>query len=215
MQYKTILFDLDGTLADNSEGIVNGVLYALEKLGIHEQNPQSIHRFIGPPILDSFMQFYDLPEDKANQGVQLYREIFAQVGVHQATLYDGITPMLERLKQAGYLLATASSKPEKFVRQILTDHNIVQYFDAVIGADLEGKRQTKQSVCLEALRRTQTDAADAVLVGDRMFDAEGAAACGMDCIAALYGFGTREEFEPYPIAFYAQTTQDVADFLIK
>lgn len=215
MRYQTVLFDLDGTLADNYEGITRGVQQALAYFGIEVADRQELSCFIGPPILDSFMQFYHLSETNALQAVERYRTYYRAKGIYEVALYPGVTEMVKTLHNAGVILCTASSKPKVFVQKILEGSGLLPYFSHAVGADLSGGLQTKESVCLEALRLSNTLPEHAVLVGDRMYDAEGAAICKLDFIGVLYGFGSREEFAPYPSVLLAEDCETVTRFLLE
>lgn len=194
--YQYILFDLDGTLTDSSEGITKSVQYALDKMGIHEPDLKPLERFIGPPLYDEFRRSYDFDDAEAKQAIDFYRERFGVVGWKENLLYDGIPELLKALTEAGKTLSTASSKPAFFVDKIVKYFNIEQYFTVVSGATLDGSIGTKTQVVQQALKRLNVqDRSQAVLIGDRLHDAEGARACGIDCIGVTFGFGSREELE--------------------
>ena len=194
--YQYILFDLDGTLTDSSEGITKSVQYALDKMGIHEPDLKPLERFIGPPLYDEFRRSYDFDDAEAKQAIDFYRERFGVVGWKENLLYDGIPELLKALTEAGKTLSTASSKPAFFVDKIVKYFNIEQYFTVVSGATLDGSIGTKTQVVQQALERLNVqDRSQAVLIGDRLHDAEGARACGIDCIGVTFGFGSREELE--------------------
>lgn len=194
--YQYILFDLDGTLTDSSEGITKSVQYALDKMGIHEPDLKPLERFIGPPLYDEFRRSYDFDDAEAKQAIDFYRERFSVVGWKENLLYDGIPELLKALTEAGKTLSTASSKPAFFVDKIVKYFNIEQFFTVVSGATLDGSIGTKTQVVQQALERLNVqDRSQAVLIGDRLHDAEGARACGIDCIGVTFGFGSREELE--------------------
>ena len=194
--YQYILFDLDGTLTDSSEGITKSVQYALDKMGIHEPDLKPLERFIGPPLYDEFRRSYDFDDAEAKQAIDFYRERFGVVGWKENLLYDGIPELLKALTEAGKTLSTASSKPAFFVDKIVKYFNIEQFFTVVSGATLDGSIGTKTQVVQQALERLNVqDRSQAVLIGDRLHDAEGARACGIDCIGGTFGFGSREELE--------------------
>lgn len=194
--YQYILFDLDGTLTDSREGITKSVQYALDKMGIHEPELKPLERFIGPPLYDEFRRSYGFDDAQAKQAIEFYRERFGVVGWKENLLYDGIPQLLAQLKQAGKTIATASSKPAVFIEKILKYFEIDQYFTVVSGATLDGSIGTKAQVTQQSLDRLQVrDLSQAVLIGDRLHDAEGAKQCGIDCIGVTFGFGGREELE--------------------
>lgn len=195
--YQYILFDLDGTLTDPKIGITSCVQYALHKLGIEEPDLDELEPFIGPPLTDSFREFYGFDDETVQQAVIYYRERFSTVGLFENDIYPGIAQMLERLKQAGRRLAVASSKPTVFVKQILEHFEILSYFDVVVGSELDGTRVKKEEVVEEALRQLLCDGNghDIVMVGDRKFDIEGAKAYGIDSIGVAYGYAACGELE--------------------
>lgn len=151
--YNYILFDLDGTLTDPKIGITSSVQYALQKFGIEEPNRDKLEPFIGPPLLDSFKEFYGFDDEKAKQAIDYYRERFSTVGLFENEVYPGIPQMLEKLQKAGRHLAVASSKPTVFVMRILEHFGICQYFEVIVGSELDGTRVKKEEVVEEALRQ--------------------------------------------------------------
>ncbi len=172
MQYKYILFDLDGTLTDPKEGITTSVQYALRALGIEEPDRDKLTPFIGPPLKDSFMKFYGLNEAQTEEAVAKYREWFAPKGIFQNEIYTGVPEMLKALKENGMVLAVASSKPQVFVEKILKHFAIEEYFTVVVGSELDGTRGRKEEVVEEALRQLkglkplQTDAVQGKEMGE-------------------------------------------------
>jgi phosphoglycolate phosphatase len=194
--YQYILFDLDGTLTDPREGITKSVQYALRHMGIEEPDLSALEHFIGPPLHDELMRCYGFDRERAEQAIAAYRVRFRQVGWQENVLFEGVPQMLAKLKNSGKKLAIASSKPAVFVEKILRHFEIAAYFDAVSGATLDGAVSTKAQVVEQALQmlgapeRKQT-----VLVGDRVYDVEGACQNGIDCIGLTMGFGGREELE--------------------
>ena len=169
---KYVLFDLDGTLTDPMVGITTCVQYALAAAGIEEPDLQKLTPFIGPPLKQSFMEFYGFPDEKAEQAVEKYRERFKDVGIFENEVYEGIPELLSSLKKEGMLLSVASSKPEVFVKRILTHFSIDSYFDAVVGSELDGRRTDKKEVVAEALKRLyEKDAETAEIEGTALLDA--------------------------------------------
>lgn len=194
--YQYILFDLDGTLTDPREGITKSVQYALAKMGIEEPDLSALEHFIGPPLYDEFSRCYGFDDTQAKQAVAAYRERFSVHGWKENILFDGVSEMLQTLRDAGKTLAVASSKPTVFVEKILELFEIAPYFDAVSGATLDGSISTKAQVVEQALAMLSVqDRKDVVLVGDRMHDVEGAQLCGIDCVGVTFGFGGFEELQ--------------------
>ena len=148
-----LLFDLDGTLTDPKEGICKSAQYALRAFGIEEPDIDKLEPFIGPPLMDSFMEFYGMTKERAAEAVVKYRERFSVRGWSENIVYEGIPHMLKSLRDAGYVLAVASSKPTVFVERILTHFGLRDAFSVVVGSELDGRRINKDEVIGEALRR--------------------------------------------------------------
>lgn len=205
--YTHILFDLDGTISDPGPGITKSVQYALRAEGIEVKDPKVLEKFIGPPLVDSFMEFYGFDEQRALRAVEKYRERFSKVGMYENTLYPGMRELLTGLKRDGFHLAVASSKPEYFVTKILGYFGILECFEATVGSELDGRRSRKEEVVEEALRRLFLEkeiAYDAaVMVGDRKFDILGAREMGLPAIGVAYGYAPEGELKacaPWAIA---------------
>ena len=211
--YSYVLFDLDGTISDSSEGITKGIKIALESMGIHEE-VENLHKFIGPPLKYSFTTFYGFNEEQCVKAVKKYREYYSQTGLFENRAYDGVDELLKKIKESGRKIAVATSKPEKFSIQILEKFGLLSYFDVVSGATMDGVRGDKSEVIEEALKRFgNPDKKDVVLVGDTRFDAEGAKQVGIECIGVLYGFGTRESLEQAGVNMIAERIEDIYSFL--
>jgi len=150
---QVILFDLDGTLTESGEGIINCVQYALEKLGKKEEHPENLQCFIGPPLKEQFMKYAGLDEETAVKAVKYYRERYSNVGIFENKPYPGVENMLQELKRKKYILAVASSKPEDYVKQILDHFHLTEYFDEIVGSEMNGARTNKTEVIEEALER--------------------------------------------------------------
>lgn len=200
--FEYILFDLDGTLTDPKLGITSSVQYALRALGIEEPSLDRLEPFIGPPLADSFREFYGLEGERLATAIDKYRERFATQGIFENEIYPGIPQMLADLKAKDKLLAIASSKPTLFVEQILEHFEIEKYFDHVVGSNMDGTRGTKEEVVEETLRQMLTvemtpgQKRDAVaMVGDRKFDIEGARAHGITSVGVLFGYAPEGELE--------------------
>ena len=208
--YDTILFDLDGTLTDPGLGITNSVMHALKKWGIEVTDRISLYRFIGPPLQDSFMQYYDFSQEDAETSVTYYREYFREKGLYENEVYPGAEKLLAELKKAGKKIALATSKPEEFAIRILRHFQLDGYFDVIAGATMDSSRSKKADViayCLEKLG--VTDLSGVVMVGDREHDIIGAKKVGVDSIGVLVGYGSREELEQAGAKLVAETLEDV------
>lgn len=187
---KIVLFDLDGTLTDSSEGILNSVRYMLEKKGLPIPDAETLNSFIGPPLTDTLQELYGLTEDEGNAAVKVYREYYGEEGIKQLSVYSGIEDVLAKLEKE-YCLVVATSKPEFYAKKIIETTGLARYFSGVYGADLSGKRSKKTDVIAYAL--DQLEGTSAVMVGDRKFDILGAKANFLRSIGVLYGFGDQQE----------------------
>lgn len=230
--YQYILFDLDGTLTDPKIGITTCVQYALHKLGIEEPDLDKLEPFIGPPLRDSFRDFYDMDEEKAGQAATYYRERFSTVGLFENEVYPKIPQMLNELKRKGKKLAIASSKPTVFVEQILEHFEISQYFDVIVGSEMDGTRSRKEEVVEEALKQLLPEKRydrlcnrivdltgdahvdrEVVMVGDRRFDIEGAAEYGIASIGVSYGYAEEGELAEAGADIIVDTVEELTDVL--
>ena len=197
MDRRFILFDLDGTLTDPGEGITNSVAYALERYGISVSDRTQLYRFIGPPLVNSFMEFYGFPEEQAKEAVEVYREYFSVHGWAENRVYEGIEDLLADLVRAGKVLIIATSKPLVFAERILEHFGLAKYFTVICGAPLHApKGHGKADVIREVLQAAGVvDPSSAVMVGDRHHDVDGAKAAGIPAVGVLYGYGDRAEME--------------------
>lgn len=197
--FSYILFDLDGTISDPKQGICGSVQYALKSFGIDEPDTDRLEPFIGPPLRDSFMRYYHFTAEQAEEAVAKYRERFSVTGKYENMLYPGIAVLLHDLVRAGAKLAVASSKPTVYVEDILVHFGIRQYFEIVVGSELDGTRDRKEEVIQETLRqladRYGTKPWEVVMIGDRCFDMEGAKAAGTHSIGVTYGYAQPGELE--------------------
>jgi phosphoglycolate phosphatase len=196
LAYDNVLFDLDGTLTDPKTGITKSVQYALDKLGIHVEDPDELVHFIGPPLIDSFREYYGFDTHLANQAIGYYRERFAQTGIFENKLYPGIPELLAGLKNQGRRLFVATSKPTAFSLRILQHFGLDPYFEGVVGSELDGTRNAKTEVIEYVLASYHLTAKDRiVMIGDRKHDVIGAKANGIDSIGVTYGYGSFAEME--------------------
>lgn len=211
--YRYVLFDLDGTLTDSGEGITNCVRYALDKLGIQETDPDRLNLFVGPPLVDSFRQYYGMDEEQALLAVRYYRERYAPVGIFENRVYDGIPELLHRLKSQGRSLMVASSKPERYVRVVLEKFELARYFDEVVGASMDERSAQKPLILREVLRRsgiTENERPGMVMIGDRRYDVEGARSIGIDSIGVNYGYARPGEIQAAGATWAVQTVAELS-----
>ena len=213
---KYILFDLDGTLTDPKEGITKSFQYALKHMGIIEENLDNLEKVIGPPLKDSFMEFYGMNEQEALEAVAKYRERFEKIGLYENEIFDGIKEMLKHLQEEGFLLAIASSKPTVFVERICEHFEIKQYFHHIVGSFLDGTRVKKEEVVEEAIREFgEKNLEEIIMVGDRKFDIEGAHQMGLKAIGVAFGYGGREELEKAGADYIADTVEELEKMLVE
>lgn len=214
-----LLFDLDGTLTDPKVGICTCVQYALASFGIEEPDLDKLEPFIGPPLKESFMQFYNMSEEQAQEAVEKYRERFRDTGIFENSLYDGIPQLLRTLNSRGMFLAVASSKPTVFVERILEHFEIRKYFKAVVGSELDGTRTEKSEVVEEALKQLFGNAPveknKVYMIGDRRFDIEGAKAQGIDSVGVTYGYGGMEELREAKADYIVRSVEELQRFLLR
>lgn len=213
---KYILFDLDGTLTNPKQGITKSVQYALRAFDIEEPDLDKLCKFIGPPLRTSFIEYYGFSDKKAEEAVVKYREYYSVTGLYDNEVYTGIKSVLENLQKAGKVLLVATSKPEKFARMILEHFELDRYFTDICGATMDASRGNKEEVIRYALDKNKiTDLGDAVMVGDRLHDIEGAKKVGIASIGVLFGFGSREELETYGADEIAESVEDIYKIIME
>ncbi|MGN0399125.1 MAG: HAD-IA family hydrolase [Blautia sp.] len=213
--YQALLFDLDGTLTASGEGITKSVRYALEKLGRKAPSLEELEVFVGPPLLGQFMAYCGMSEDEANLGVKYYRERYNSIGLYENQPYDGVKELLEQLKAKGFQLGVASSKPEHMVREILQHFHMADYFQVIRGSIPERLKMTKAEVVEEALKDLgyENRREEAVMIGDRKYDVEGAVTADLACIGVTYGYGTFEELKEAGADHIVQSVEELGRLL--
>lgn len=207
MKTKTILFDLDGTLTDSGEGIINCASLALEHFGIPVPDRKTMGVFVGPPLHDTFVKF-GVPEDKVDEAVKVFRSRYFTVGKFENFPYPGIPELLQTLKNHGHKLLIATSKPETLALEITNHFDLAQYFDRICGASLDRSRITKEDV-IEYLLSLEESTENAIMVGDTEFDVLGAAAHGIPTIGVSWGYGIVEDMQKAGAVSIAYTTQEL------
>lgn len=212
--YDIILFDLDGTLTDPGTGITNSVAYALDKFGIKVNDKSELYNFIGPPLIDSFMKYYNMSYEDGLKAVEYYREYFGVTGIFENTMFDGIPELLDIIKKSGRTISLATSKPEQYAVRILEHFGLTKYFDFVGAATMDESRSKKADVITYTLEKLNvTDKSKVVMVGDRHHDIEGANQNGLDSIGVLFGYGDSKELESAGANYIAETVDDIIKFL--
>ena len=212
--YDYIFFDLDGTLTDPGLGITNSAAYALKKWNIEVKSRESLYRFIGPPLVDSFQQYYGFTPEDALKAVDDYREYFRDKGLFENEVYEGVEALLKELKARGKKLAVATSKPEVFAVRILKHFGLDKYFEVIAGATMDSSRSKKADVIAWAIECLgDVDLSRSVMIGDRDHDVLGARQIGMDSIGVLFGYGDRAEHEKAGATWIAETVPDILRFV--
>ena len=188
---KTILFDLDGTLTDSGEGIINCAALALEHFGLEVPDREGMRVFVGPPLHETFVRF-GVPADKTDEAIKIYRSRYVPIGKYENTPYPGIRELLEKLCAEGNRLYVATSKPEALSVDILEHFDLAKYFEAICGATLDKSRSSKEDVIAYLLAENGR-ADNMVMVGDTIYDIIGASAHGIEAIGVSWGYGSVED----------------------
>lgn len=208
---KTILFDLDGTLTDSGEGIINCAILALEHFGLPIPSREAMCVFVGPPLHESFIR-HGVPADQAEEAIRIYRSRYIPIGKFENTPYPGIRELLETLKSDGHTLYVATSKPEQMSVEILEHFDLAKYFTRICGATMDTSRSTKEAV-IEYLIQENGKAENMVMVGDTKFDVIGAKAHNIPAIGVSWGYGTVQEMQDAGAAAIADDPQQLLHLL--
>lgn len=217
MSFKYILFDLDGTITESGPGIINSVKYALEKMGYPSDDIETLRKFIGPPLKFSYMEYYGMTEEQAEEGIIRYREYYTVQGIFDNSVYEGIISSLKALREAGKKLVIATSKPEKFAKMIAEHFEFAEYFEMICGASMDEKRVEKAEVIAYALDEMgiKTEELDSVLmVGDRKHDILGAKVNNLKSMGVLYGYGDRDELEAAGADYIVEKASEISDLIL-
>ncbi len=207
--YKAVIFDFDGTLCDTGEGIFKSARYALESFGYEVPEDENLSYFIGPPLLVTFQERFNTSVTEAEELVKKYRERYTNEGLYECELYDGIVDMIASLKKDGIKLAIASSKPTIYIEQLLDKFSIAGYFDSVCGVDFAVDCEPKQSIVARCLEELGVEGKEAIVVGDRSYDIEGASACEADSVGVMWGYGSKFEFIESGATYIAEKLGDI------
>ncbi|MBO5789126.1 MAG: HAD hydrolase-like protein [Clostridia bacterium] len=211
-KFTHLLFDFDGTLVDSMPGVVSGIRYVQETLGYPTETKASYKRYIGPPLLDSFKWFCGDDKEAVLRAVELYRAYYVEKGQYESCVFPGMLECLASLRGAGMHLYVATSKHLHFALMALKYHGLIDYFDGIYGAD-DTRLFTKANVIFEVLEKEHIAKENALMIGDRFYDMEGAEACGIAAMGALYGYGEKEEFSY--ATFVASSPSDIPLLLLE
>ena len=210
---KAVFFDLDGTLTDSGEGIINCAILALEHFGLPIPSREALRVFVGPPLDQSFIN-HGVPADKTEEAIRVYRSRYTTVGKFENFPYPGVEELLQKLKNAGYRLFVATSKPEGMSVEILEKFQLAHYFEKICGATLDGSRSHKADVIAYLLG--QVDGVEnVVMVGDTSFDVIGAKAHGIPTIGVSWGYGKVSDMEDAGAVSIAHSMEELYDQIMK
>jgi phosphoglycolate phosphatase len=215
MSKDFMLFDLDGTLTDPAPGITNSLMYALKYYGIEVADRTSLYKYIGPPLLDTFSQGFGFSREKAAEAVVKYREYFADKGLFENKVYDGIPELLHTLKEKGKVLIVATSKPEEYSVRILNHFGLDKFFVAVCGSNMDESRSKKSEVIAYVLEKAHVrDKSRAIMTGDRKHDIIGAKECGIASCGVLFGYGSKAELRDAGADYIAADIPELEQILL-
>ena len=218
--YKYVFFDLDGTITEPEEGIINGVLYALSRFGIIVEDRTTLYPYIGPPLRASFRDYHGLSEEDTEQAILYYREYYSTKGIYQNDIMPGMEQAFWTLRKHGCHLYVATSKPELYAKQILEHLKLDGYFDIIAGSTFDKARDTKAAVIeylITSIAANQIKPAvdDIIMVGDRKFDVLGAREFGIDTIGVLFGYGSKEEFDACACRYVVADAKEMVKMILQ
>ncbi|MCD5986696.1 HAD family hydrolase [Pseudomonas sp. CDFA 553] len=215
MHYQNILFDLDGTLTDPRQGITKSIQFALKQLGIDEPDLAQLEHFIGPPLLQQFMNQYGFDEAKAWEAVGFYRQRFKVTGLYENLVFDGIFELLDELVDQGRNLYIATSKPWVFAHEIARHFDFARHFKVIYGSELDGTRTDKVELIAHLMATEKLDPQQTLMIGDRKHDLIGGLRNGLDVAAVGYGFGSHGELQAESPTYHFATLAELHKAFLK
>ena len=207
---KYIFWDLDGTIMESGSGVLSSVRYALDKVGV-ELPESEVRKFIGPSLFDSFTNTAHMPEELAEKAIEYYRELYESKGIFDAQVYEGIPETLDALKKAGYRQFVVTSKPQHMAQRVLDHFEIMPYMDGLVGPTEDDHSSDKAKLIRSAMESNGIEKSEAVMIGDRCFDINGANDVGIHSIGVLYGYGSKEELEKFGAELIVEKAVDIPD----
>lgn len=213
-KYRIVFFDLDGTLTNSGPGIMSSVKQTLAKMKKPIPPQGTLRRFIGPPLWDSLTTLCGMNPQEAQQAIEYFRDIYNVTGIYDNSVYPGIPAVLKALREAGAVVAVATSKPDTMAKIVLDYFHLSPYFDVVSAADDSDKGGGKEELILPVLEKMKCAPGEAVMIGDTKFDAAGARKAGTDFVGVLYGFGLEEEMRREGGSMFVQTAPELQNLLI-
>lgn len=209
MKFDFVIFDFDGTIADTRRGVFDSIIYALTSYGYEVPDETVLNSFLGPPLHASFKKATSCTDEMAETLTAKYRELYTDNAMYRLHLFDGVEEMLKEMKNRGVKMAIASSKPEKFFSKLLEHLGITQYFDVVCGASLGDIHNTKQAIIARAMESLGAEKEKTLMVGDRVFDIDGAKQNGIKSAGVVFGFDYTEELETAEADFIVKNTEEL------
>ena len=214
-QYSHILFDLDGTVTDSAEGILNSIRHCLTHFRIDHPEPAFLRKFIGPPLIQSLVEHYGFDSIQAKKAVTVYREYFRRKGIFENQLYPGIPELFRKLHDQGKIMILATAKPTFYAKKIVRHFQLGKYLTEVVGSNMDGTRMEKE----EIIRHILTLYADVprenfIMIGDRKHDIQGARRHGLDSVWVRYGYGDEAEIHSLEPTFTAGNADELYQLLV-
>lgn len=210
-----ILFDLDGTITDSKEGILASVCFALDYFHITEKEEETLQKFIGPPLVDAFMEYYHMSAEDANLALLKYREFYSEKGVYMLSMYEGIDVLFQKLKNAGKKIVLATSKPLFYAEQIVERIGIKDFFDDLCGATMDETMNKKEDIIRFIMEKNDYEKESMLMVGDRNHDIKGAFYNDVEAMGVLYGYGSYEELKQAGCKLFAASVEDLSEKLLE
>lgn len=212
-KYDYVIFDFDGTVVDTGEGIIKSLQYSFKEMDREVPDMSDLKKFIGPPIYYSYTHFYGVSEDEVETYIKKYRERYKVKGIYECQLYDGMKELLDKLRARGVKVGIASSKPQHLIYSVADYLEITDKFDAIVGVKIDdSNHSTKTGLVLEAMKLLgATDKEKVLMVGDRLFDIDGAKGAGVDSCGVLWGYGSEEEFRQHGATHIVSKAEEILE----
>ncbi len=210
-KYDYVIFDFDGTVVDTGEGILKSLQYSFQQMNHEVPDMSDLKKFIGPPIHYSYTHYYGISEDEVGMYIKKYRERYTEKGIYECALYEGFLELIYALKEKGVKIGIASSKPQRLIYAVADYLKITDLFDAIVGVKIDdSNHSTKTGLVLESMDMLgATDKSKVLMVGDRLYDIDGARGAGVDSCGVLWGYGNEEEFKEHGAAFIVEKPSDI------
>ena len=214
-KFDYVIFDFDGTVADTGEGILKSLQYSFTAMGDPAPDLSDLKKFIGPPVYYSYTTFYGVSEDMVDLYVKKYRERYSEKGIYESKVYDGMIEFINALKENNIKVGIASSKPERLIYAVADYLEITDLFDVIVGVKSDNsKHSSKAGLITQAMEDMgATDKSKVLMVGDRMFDIDGAHEAGIKCCGALWGFGCEDEFKEHNAEFIVSEPTEIINLI--